>query len=132
MAAPKHYTEAQKVKVLATLAANGGNVSKTARETGVDRVTLRAWRASDLANSPEVSTTKKQLEDSFLAELEANRAAALRKVGELVQLANAPEHLRDVVGAFKTMNDSMAELETQREIARAIAAASAERAGEMN
>lgn len=40
----REYTEAEKGVFLARLAANGGNVKKTARETDVSESTLRDWR----------------------------------------------------------------------------------------
>lgn len=49
------YTEQEKAHALTVLRAEGGNISRTERITGVTAKTLRAWRA-ELADSPEGST----------------------------------------------------------------------------
>lgn len=41
------FGESVKLKALALLKANGGNISKTARETGVNRATISAWMKGD-------------------------------------------------------------------------------------
>lgn len=40
----KRYTDGDRQVALEILAANGGNVAKTSRETGIRHETLRAWR----------------------------------------------------------------------------------------
>jgi hypothetical protein len=55
------YTELQRTEALAALAANGGNVSKTARETGIPRKTIETWR--DGVTSEEYEEKKVDLAD---------------------------------------------------------------------
>jgi transposase-like protein len=43
MARPPKYTEAQRAAALAALAAAGGNLAETARQTGIPRKTLETW-----------------------------------------------------------------------------------------
>ncbi len=49
------YTEQQKAEALAALIENGGNVKATARQLGINRITLTTWR--DKAHSPAVLDT---------------------------------------------------------------------------
>lgn len=99
----KKYTDDQRIAALASLAANGGNISKTARETGVSRLTLREWQASDLSELPEVTAIKEQLRGSFLEQIREVREAASRRMLELI-----PEEtdLHKVAGALKIANDA--------------------------
>jgi transposase-like protein len=39
----RHYSAGERAMVLAALAANGGNVKRTARQAGVPRKTLEGW-----------------------------------------------------------------------------------------
>lgn len=43
---PRRYESDEQAAALAVLAVNGGNVSKTARELGIPRMTLRDWAAA--------------------------------------------------------------------------------------
>ena len=44
----RKYTAAERAARLAVLKANGGNLARTARETGVPRTTLQSWAAAGL------------------------------------------------------------------------------------
>lgn len=48
-----HYSDEQKAEALAALAANDGNVSKTAQQLGIGRTTLQQWKTRGV---PEVVT----------------------------------------------------------------------------
>lgn len=67
------YSDDQRAAVLAALDANGGNLSKTARDTGVPKSTLIAWRDNvHVPPSDELRTVKKlELADLIRAELAA-------------------------------------------------------------
>lgn len=67
------YSDEQRAAVLAALDANGGNLSKTARDTGVPKSTLIAWRDNVHVPPPDELRTSKKLELTELihAELEA-------------------------------------------------------------
>jgi transposase-like protein len=51
--AKKRYSDEDRAACLAALAANGGNVGKTARQCGVPETTLRQW--ADGSRHPEAS-----------------------------------------------------------------------------
>jgi transposase-like protein len=96
------YTHEQKLTILGALAANNGNISKTARETGVSRDKLREWQASTLQNSPEVASIKKDLSDSYRSKLRRAREAALDRMLELLPDEN---DLHKVTGAAKILSE---------------------------
>lgn len=50
--ARRHYSDRERAAARAKLEANGGNLTLTARETGISRYTLRAW-AKDASEQPE-------------------------------------------------------------------------------
>lgn len=126
MAAPKHYSHEKRVIVLATLAANGGNITKTSRETGVSRPTLREWLANPtLQDLPEVAARKEELTAAYADRIKSVRVGLLDRMATLAQTET---DLFKVSGAFKIVSEAAAEQETQE----ALAAAIRERAGEMN
>lgn len=79
------YTDSDRAAALAVLQANAGNMARTARETGVPRVTLLGWardvdrqsRTADLAERKRVD-----LADIIRAELDAIFGAMEAKRGE--------------------------------------------------
>src|SRR5271165_6172505 len=60
MASKKSYTDEQRAEGLAVLASNGGNVNKTARETGIPRGTLMRWNAPDANVSQEIEDLRQE------------------------------------------------------------------------
>ena len=64
MAAPtrRRYTDEDRVRVLAVLKSNAGNLSGTSRETGVPINTIRRWR--DEFN-PELTDLRQEAEESL-------------------------------------------------------------------
>ncbi|MFT2721695.1 transposase [Deinococcus sp. A31D244] len=96
------YTHEQKLTILAALAANNGNISQTARQTGVSRDKLREWQASSLQNSPEVASIKKQFQDGYREKLKRAREAALDRMLELLPAEN---DLHKVTGAAKILSE---------------------------
>ena len=69
------FTEDDKAAALAALAANAGNVSKTARDLGIPRTTLSRW-----SNGERISdgvTAKAQVKKAALADELENVARAL-------------------------------------------------------
>lgn len=73
-----HYTDVQRAEALAALKANGGNLSKTERETGIPRGTLLYWRKhSENAAPIELQTQKSE---SLTTEL---KSVAFRLVQKL-------------------------------------------------
>lgn len=98
----KTYSNEQRIAALASLAANGGNISKTSRETGVSRITLRGWQASELNDLPEVATIKKGLVDSYREKLRKARESALDRMLELMPVES---DLHKVTGAAKILSE---------------------------
>ncbi len=96
------YTEEQRISAIAVLAANGGNISKTARQTGVSRMTLREWQASGLDELPEVATIKKEFTSSYRDKLKRAREAGLDRMLELIP---AEHDLHKVTGAVKVLSE---------------------------
>ncbi len=91
----RRFTEADKAAVLTALAANDGNVKRTARETGVAPATVRSWRAQAAAGQGPsealvLAAVNDFVEDAArvrnkaLALLEARISAQEIKSGELV------------------------------------------------
>lgn len=94
------YTDSDRAAVLAALQANGGNVAKTARETGVPRVTLIGWaKDSDRQGRTADVVTRKRVDlaDVIRAELDGIFAAMATKRGEASyrELATAAGILTD-------------------------------------
>lgn len=123
--AAQTYTNDQRVTVLAALAANGGNIRKTARETGVDRNTIVSWSKSDLSNSADISRIKSELQDAYMSQLKTAREKLIRRISAV---AETEQDLFKLSGAFKIIAEASAEQEVQE----ALAAAIRERASEMN
>ena len=77
----RRYTPEEIAAALAILEANGGNVSRTARDMGVPRKTLASWAESNGPAMPDGETRqqeKETLADVF--ERVAYRAAGLQDV----------------------------------------------------
>lgn len=79
MASKRTYTDEDKANVLALLAANSGNVKRTARDTGVAEQTVRDWKkAGERGNTPSavVALVPSAIED-FAVDAERIRDKAL-------------------------------------------------------
>lgn len=64
----KHYTPEKKAEAMAVLAANNGNVRKTAEATGISRRTLAQWAKDvELAAAPSVEQAKRDLAEHLEA-----------------------------------------------------------------
>ena len=50
------YTDDDRVQALAALDLNGGNVTRTSEQTGVSRLTIRAWRDAALSAGEQLVT----------------------------------------------------------------------------
>ena len=61
----RHYTDSERATALATLAANGGNLARTAAETGVPAATLAQWRNAQAT----AAQTPKKADPATLAAL---------------------------------------------------------------
>src|SRR5262245_22704643 len=83
--AKRNYTHHERVSALATLAANGGNVTRTAESLGIPRVTLSQWAHG--TRRPEVletaEATKEALRDLLERAARVLIGVALDKAEEL-------------------------------------------------
>lgn len=72
-----HYTQEDKAKVLAVLAGNGGNIKRTARETGVPVNTVRRWKTQNAQGQGPPSAVVVAAVTEFVDEAEGVRNLAL-------------------------------------------------------
>lgn len=83
--------KALRVKTLAALKLNEGNVSKTSRETKVGRSTIRKWRDANTEAALRLKARKKEkqkkLDAEELAKREATQEAIAADVDEAVRLS---------------------------------------------
>lgn len=82
----RRYTDQDKALVHATLAANGGNVKRTARETGVAEQTVRDWKkkAERVGLPAEVEAALPAVIEDAAQEIERIRNKALRALEEAI------------------------------------------------
>lgn len=98
---PRTYTDADRVRALGALEANGGNLSRTVRETGVPIGTLSLWRNAALSAGTERSLKPAEREKPEWADL-YGRAARLgariiaRNLRRYRYMDLKPHELRDV------------------------------------
>ena len=111
------YTDEQRVAALACLEANAGNYDKTARETGIDKKTLRRWAATPLSNAPELPAIKKQIADDFIDKLKRTRA---RLIDRIYTVSETEEDIYKLSGAFKTVMDAVGDEEVSQALATRI------------
>lgn len=98
----RRYSDAQKIEALAALATNNGNITKTARQTGVSRDKLREWQSSEIASSPEIVTLKSELQDERRTLMREVLHAGLNRA--LALLPNETD-LFKVTGLVKVMSE---------------------------
>ena len=82
---PRRYSDEDRANALAALAANGGNVNRTAEQLGIPEATVRAWANGD--RHPEASQACEQkkpaLADQFQALAEKLVGIAAEKADKL-------------------------------------------------
>lgn len=61
----RHYTNEERALILAALAANDGNISKTARQLGIPRRTLGTWLENNVVGAQKLATIKNELADAI-------------------------------------------------------------------
>lgn len=76
MGAPRKYTEEERAAALAALTANGGNLAKTAREVGVPRKTLEAWRLEIKPPDSESAASPRHRQPKTVVSVDAYERAA--------------------------------------------------------
>lgn len=117
------YSDEQKAEALAALDANGGNVSKTARELGIKRTVLQQWKTRGVPTSvTQMSHEKKApladrldaLAHTLLDDLEMVDARSGTINNRAVALAIAVDKARLLRGEPTTINENR-NLEAARE-----------------
>ncbi len=98
--AKKSYTDAEREATLTVLQANGGNLKRTARETGVSLPTLRDWKAGGKVHPDPVKAAA--LGASYLERVKAAREAAMIRMLELIP---GETDLFKVTGAVKVLSE---------------------------
>ena len=89
---PSGHTEDQRIAALAALELNGGQLRKTARETGVSESTLRYWRAQVATIEHATAPTLDEIESATAAQSEravAQTTAYATRLAEVRDLALA-------------------------------------------
>ncbi|GGR84415.1 hypothetical protein [Deinococcus sedimenti] len=102
------YTEREKIEVLIALRVNGGNMSRTERETGVSRATLREWSMSPLAQHPEVTRAADEKQRAFISSLESTRDSLVARMNDIAQ---NEKDLFKLSGAFKIVTEAISNAE---------------------
>lgn len=98
--AKRTYTDAEREATLTVLKANGGNLKKTSRETGVSLPTLREWKAGGKVRADPIKAAA--LAESYLQRVKAAREAAMIRMLELIPVEG---DLFKVTGAVKVLSE---------------------------
>jgi transposase-like protein len=97
MSGQSRYSDEDKAAVLAALAANGGNLLRTAKETGVSRNTIRHW----VQEAPPPDETLQAAIDTFVSEATTVRNRALEKLKEAIESPDTkPRDLITIIGVL--------------------------------
>lgn len=103
----RKFTDDDKAQMLVALAANDGNVKKTARELGVSAVTLRRYRDQHKRGQQPVSDeTLDAAREDFLTKAASVRDAALSLLEEKIDEGSMSG--RDLITAVGVLDDKIA------------------------
>lgn len=100
--ARRQYSDAEKAESLAALDANGGNVSKTARDLGLPRKTLAQW-ADDRHIHQDVAELRQEKKIDLAARLEE----IARQLAEAMPEKMATANLQQVATSMGIAIDKM-------------------------
>lgn len=95
------------------LAANDGNVKRTARETGVPENTVRRWKKEFESDPPSAELVTDAVND-FAGEAEGVRNLALQRIKELIPSSNKINDLNNTVGILTDKIDRAKGLDVRR------------------
>ncbi len=98
--AQRRYTDEERAACLASLAANGGNVKKTARECGVPRQTLQRWIEAVAQGAAHCAAPQKRPMAERVSEI---MPAARRSLEEELERF-ARRGVRHALGCVKDLN----------------------------
>lgn len=127
----KVYTEEQKMEVLAVLKGNGGNLSKTSRETGIRTTTISQWRdrrkmmeekhpefiEATVLTEERIDELEKVSRADFIQKAEDTRFKLLEKLKSLSEKCVTAEHIKEVSVAFKVVSEAIQNAEPSSETA---------------
>lgn len=112
MAGRSSYSDEDKASVLAVLAANNGNIKRTARETGIAEGTVRYWAKKAAPPSDE---TLQAAVDDFVDKAEKIRGMALANLEAAIESGEiSPRELITVIGVLDDKVTRAKGLPTQR------------------
>jgi transposase-like protein len=97
----QHYTDEQRANALAALAANGGNVKRTAKQIAVPRKTLSHWKSGRV--HPEVAKLGHQKQGDLADKLEGLAHRLVEAMPAKIEAAS----LHHVAVAFGIVVDKM-------------------------
>ena len=112
MAGRSTYSDEDKAAVLAVLAANGGNIKRTSRETGVAVSTVRNWSRGLASPSSE---KVQEAVDKFVDQAEKVRNMALDELERAIMTGEVKD--RDLITILGVLDDKITRakgLPTQR------------------
>lgn len=100
------YNNSDKASVLVVLKTNGGNIARTARDTGLPEATIRDWKKSwEMDGIPEALVGEVQEQaDDILADMERVRYKALQLLE--AQLPHE-KSVRNLATVFGIMSDKI-------------------------
>ena len=114
MAGRAKYTAADKAKVFALLAANDGNVKRSARDGGYPENTVRRWRNEFKETPPDLELIEQAVGD-FVEDADRVRFKALRKIEEMIDAGKATVSALNVtVGVLTDKIDRARGLDVRR------------------
>jgi len=99
------YTVEDKARVLAVLAANDGNIKRTARETGVPVNTVRRWKTQDAAGAGPPTAVVVAAVGEFVDDAQEVRGMALAQLK--VQVASGHVSSSDLIKIVGILDDKV-------------------------
>jgi len=86
------YSEQAKARIYVVLTANGGNIKRTARETGVPESTVRNFKREFETNPPDTEAVEVEVSSGdYVSELEAARNDALTTLRNKIPTMNGSQ-----------------------------------------
>lgn len=103
--AARRFTDDDKARVYATLAANGGNVKRTSRECDVPPATIRRWRGQWDRQGPPPDANVTKAVTEFLDEAVSVRNLALTKLREKIECGDVKAS--ELITALGVLDDKI-------------------------
>jgi len=95
------YSDEDKAQILATLAANGGNVKRTARETGASPAAIRGWKGKQEQGRGIAPALIDEAVDAFVEAAARVRNLALERLEEKIRAGDVKaSELVTIVGVL--------------------------------